>query len=108
MYQPSLRFGSLAGQAFDSILTLDMQIFGQTFTSFGPESQMIITQGVANFLNSGVAASQIVLTVRDQIAGVSHLPAFPAYVVKSSSVDRMITKAASAVHIARNMLMSQI
>lgn len=65
----------LAGQAFDSILTLDMQIFGQSFASFGPGSQSIITQGVANFLNSGVTASQIVLTVKDLIAGVSHSPA---------------------------------
>lgn len=73
LQQPCSRFGSFAGQAFDSILTLDMQIFGQTLTTFGPESQSIITQGVANFLNSGVAASQIVLTVRDQIAGVSFL-----------------------------------
>ena len=70
---PCSRVASLAGQAFDSILTLDMQIFGQTLTTFGPDSQSIITQGVANFLNSGVAASQIVLTVRDQIAGVSFL-----------------------------------
>lgn len=68
---------------------------------------MIITQGVANFLNSGVAASQIVLTVRDQIAGVSHPPAFPAYVVKCSPVDQMITKAVPAVHIAPNMLTPQ-
>ncbi|KAL3142020.1 hypothetical protein ABBQ32_004656 [Trebouxia sp. C0010 RCD-2024] len=67
----AILLASAQGQAFDSILTLDMQIFGQTFTSFGPESQMIITQGVANFLNSGVAASQIVLTVRDQIAGTA-------------------------------------
>ena len=58
------------GQAFDRILTLDMQIFGQSLASFGPSSQAIITQGVANFLRSGVTASQITLTVKDTIAAV--------------------------------------
>ena len=61
-----------AGQAFDSTLTLDMQIFGQNLTTFGSDKQSIITQGVATFLKSGVTASQIVLTVKNQIAGVSH------------------------------------
>ena len=61
----------LPGQTFDSILTLDMQIFGPTLTTFPPQSQAIITEGVANFLKSGVTASQIQLTVKDLIAGVS-------------------------------------
>ena len=62
-----------AGQTFDSTLTLDMQIFGQNLTTFGTDQQTIIKQGVATFLNSGVTATQIVLTVRNQIAGVSSM-----------------------------------
>ena len=61
----------LSGQTLDSILTLDMQIFGPTLTTFPPQSQAIITQGVASFLKSGVTASQITLTVKDLIAAVN-------------------------------------
>ncbi len=58
-----------AGQT--ATLTLDMQIFGTSVLPFTTDKQGIITEGVATFLNSGVTASQIVLTVESTIAGVS-------------------------------------
>ena len=70
--QPCLTVDLLPGQTFDSIMTLDMQIFGPTLTTFPAQSQAIITEGIANFLNSGVTASQITLTVENMIAAVSH------------------------------------
>ncbi len=51
-----------------------MQIFGSAVLPFTTANQGIITQGVATFLNSGVTASQIVLTVENTIAGVRHTP----------------------------------
>jgi hypothetical protein len=61
-----------AGQT--ATLTLDMQIFGSAVLPFTSDKQSIITQGVATFLNSGVTASQIVLTVENTIAGVRNTP----------------------------------
>ena len=51
-----------------------MQIFGSAVLPFTTTNQGIITQGVATFLNSGVTASQIVLTVENTIAGVRDTP----------------------------------
>ena len=86
--------GLLPGQTFDSIMTLDMQIFGPTLTTFPPESQAIIAEGVANFLKSGVTASQITLTVKDFIAAVSHLLAGKSllsyHLTPSSSVKMLL------------------
>lgn len=61
-----------AGQT--ATLTLDMQIFGTAVLPFTTDKQSIITQGVATFLNSGVTASQIILTVENTIAGVRNTP----------------------------------
>ncbi|KAA6426293.1 MAG: hypothetical protein FRX49_03404 [Trebouxia sp. A1-2] len=58
-------------QGQSATLTLDMQIFGSAVLPFTSDKQSIITQGVATFLNSGVTASQIVLTVENTIAGTS-------------------------------------
>ena len=51
-----------------------MQIFGSAVLPFTSDKQGIITQGVATFLNSGVTASQIVLTLENTIAGVRTKP----------------------------------
>ena len=67
-----LNVSCCAGQS--ATLTLDMQIFGSAVLPFTTTNQGIITQGVATFLNSGVTASQIVLTVENTIAGVRHTP----------------------------------
>ncbi len=67
-----LNVSCCAGQT--ATLTLDMQIFGSAVLPFTTTNQGIITQGVATFLNSGVTASQIVLTVENTIAGVRHTP----------------------------------
>ena len=89
-----LMVGLFPGQTFDSIMTLDMQIFGPTLTTFPPESQAIIAEGVANFLKSGVTASQITLTVKDFIAAVSHLLAGKSllsyHLTPSSSVKMLL------------------
>ena len=58
-----------AGQT--STLTVQMQIFGSSILPFTSTNQGIITQGMANFLNNGVTASQIILTVQNTIAAVS-------------------------------------
>ena len=58
---------------------MDMQIFGSAILPFNTTKQTIVTQGVATFLNSGVTASQIILTVENTIAGVSmYSGQFPA------------------------------
>ena len=74
-----------AGSRFDSTLTMEMQIFGQSVLPFTSAKQGIITDGVARFLGTGVTGSQIVLTVQNTIAGVSklssHFRACPAVLI---------------------------
>lgn len=93
--QPCLRVVLPPGQTLDSILTLDMQIFGPTLATFPPQSQAIITQGVASFLKSGVTASQITLTVKDLIAAVScHLASkllLPYHLANPDDHHRFVT-----------------
>ena len=75
----------LAGQS--STLTVEMQIFGSSVLPFTSDKQGIITQGMAAFLNSGVTASQIILTVETQIAGVSFTYCLKQYMSYSWSQE---------------------
>lgn len=64
-----------AGQSatFDSTLTMQMQLFGSSVLPFTSAKQTIVTDGIAQFLGTGVTGSQISLTVDTTIAGVSSL-----------------------------------
>lgn len=51
---------------------MQMQLFGSSILPFTSAKQSIVTNGIANFLGTGVTGSQIDLTVENTIAGVRY------------------------------------